>query len=80
MPFNLTYGMKVVILVEIGVTSLRRKFFSEDSNEDQLKLNLDCLGEVRNEASKRIAKNQQKMTRYYNQRVRLKGFSIGDLV
>ena len=80
MPFNLTYGMKVVILVEIGVTSLRRKFFSEDSNDDQLKLNLDYLGEVRNEASKRIAKYQQKMTRYYNQRVRLKGFSIGDLV
>lgn len=72
--------MKVVILVEIGVTSLRRKFFSEDSNDDQLKLNSDCMGEVRNEASKRIAKYQQKMTRYYNQRVRLKGFSIGDLI
>ena len=43
MPFNLTYGTKAVILVEVGVTSLKREFFDEQSNDDQLKLNLDCL-------------------------------------
>ena len=55
-PFNLIYGTEAVIPI------VRREFFSED----QLKLSLDCLDEVRNEASKRIAKYQQKMTTYYN--------------
>ena len=50
-PFNLTYGTKAVIPVEVGLTSLRMEFFDEQSNDDQLKLNLDCLDEVRNRAS-----------------------------
>ena len=37
--------------VNIGVTSLRKEFFSKDSNDDQLKLNLDCLDEVIDQAS-----------------------------
>jgi len=65
-PFNLTYGTDSVILVEIGLTSLRKEFFNEDSNDNQLKLNLDCLDEVRDQASQRMAKYQQKMAEYYN--------------
>ena len=79
-PFNLTYGTEVVIPVEVGLTSLRREFFDEQRNDDQLKLNLDCLDEVRDQASQRMAKYQQKMAEYYNQRVKLKRFNIGDLV
>ena len=55
-PFNLSYVTKVVIPIEIGLTNLRKEFFSEDSNDDQLKLNLDCLNEVRDQASQRMAK------------------------
>ena len=50
-PFKLTYGTEAVIPVEVGVTSMRREVFSGDSNDDQLRVNLDCLDEVRNEAS-----------------------------
>ena len=50
-PFNLIYGTEAVILVEVGLTSLRKEFFDEQSNDDQLKLNLDCLDEVRDQAS-----------------------------
>ena len=60
-PFNLTYGTEAVIPVEIGLTSLRKEFFNEQSNDDQLKLNLDCLDEVRDQASQRMARSQQKM-------------------
>ena len=80
MPFNLTYYTEAVIPVEIGLTSLRREFFDEQSNDDQLKLNLDCLDEVRGQASQRMIKYQKKMAEYYNQRVKLKRFNIGDLV
>ena len=79
-PFNLTYGIEAVIPIEIGHTSLRKEFFDERNNEDQLKLNLDCLDEVRDQAFQRMAKYQQKMVEYYNQRVKLKRFNIRDLV
>ena len=49
-PFRLTYGTEVVIPVEVGITSMRRKFFQEGSNDNQLKVNLDCLDEMREEA------------------------------
>ncbi|XP_050262614.1 uncharacterized protein LOC126707068 [Quercus robur] len=55
-PFNLTYNTETVILVEVGLTSLRREFFDEQCNDDQLRLNLDYLDEVRNQASQRMSK------------------------
>ena len=79
-PFRLTYGTEVVILVEVGVTNMRREIFHEDSNDDQLKVNLDCLDEVREESSQKMMKYQQKMTEYYNKRVKLRRLDIGDLV
>ena len=78
--FNLTYGTEAVIPVELGLTSLRREFFDEQNNDDQLKQNLDFLDEVRDQAAQRMAKYQQKITEYYNRRVKLKKFNIGDLV
>ena len=50
-PFGLTYGIEVVISVKLGVTSVKREAFSEDSNKDQLRVNLDCLDEIRDGAS-----------------------------
>ena len=46
-PFNLTYGIKAVIPVEVGLTSLKREFFDKQSNDKQLKLNPDCLDEAK---------------------------------
>ena len=51
--------------------------FHEESNDDQLKVNLD---EVRDWASNWMNKYQQKMTEYYNKRLKLKRLDIGDLV
>ena len=50
-PFKLTYDIEAVILVEVGVTSIRRKVFNEEDNDDHLQINLDCLDEVRDKAS-----------------------------
>ena len=46
-PFRLTYGTEAVIPAEVGVTSVRRGTFNEECNKDKLRLNLDCLNEVR---------------------------------
>ena len=55
-PFRLTYGTEAVIPIEVGITSIRREMFHKESNNDQLKVNLDCLDEVRDGASNRMTK------------------------
>ena len=55
-PFNLTYGTEAVIPVEVGLISLRREFFDEQDNDNQLKQNLDLVDEVRDQAAQRMAK------------------------
>ena len=79
-PFILTYGIEAVMSVEVGVTSTRREVFNEESNDDHLRINLDCLEEIREKASIRMTKYQQKMADYYNKKVKLKRLDIGDLV
>ena len=79
-PFRLIYGIEAVISVEVGVTSTRREAFHEESNDDHLRINLDCLDEVREEASIRVTKYQQRMADYYNKMVKLRRLDIGDLV
>nr|XP_023889033.1 uncharacterized protein LOC112001099 [Quercus suber] len=69
-PFRLTYGTEAMIPVEVGVTSTRREAFSEEENDDLLRVNLDCLDEVRDEALSRMTGYQKKMAEYYNKRTR----------
>ena len=57
-PFRLTYGTKVVIPVEVGITNIRREMFHKENNDNQLQVNLDCLDEVRDKAF-------DKMTKYH---------------
>ena len=54
--------------------------YHEERNDNQLKVNLDCLDKIRDEASSRVTKNQQKMAKYYNKRVKLRRLDIRDLV
>ena len=79
-PFRLTYGTEAVIPVEVGVTSIRRGIFNKEINDDELRLNLDCLDEVRVNASSKMTKYQRKMAEYYDKRVKLRHLDIGDLV
>ena len=72
--------MEAVIPVEVGLSNLRRAHYDKISNNDELRLNLDCLFEVRDEASQRMAQYQQKMPMYHNQRVKLRRFNLDDMV
>ncbi|XP_050278170.1 uncharacterized protein LOC126719683 [Quercus robur] len=76
-PFRLTYGTEVVIPVEVGMSSIKREMFHKDSNDDQLRVNLD---EVRDGATNKMTKYQQKMANYYNKRVKLRRLDTGDLI
>ena len=71
-PFKLTYGTEAVIPVKVGVTSMRQEAFHEGNNDDQLRVNLDCLDKFKDRASHKMTKYQQKMAEYYNKRVKLR--------
>ena len=71
-PFRLTYDIEAVIPVEVGVASISREVLHEEDNDDQLRINLDCMDEVSDKASSRMTKYQQKMVEYYNKRVKLR--------
>ena len=57
-PFKLTYSTEAVILIKVGITSIKQEMYHEDSNDDQLKVNLDYLDEIRDEVSSRMTKYQ----------------------
>ena len=57
-PFRLTYGIEAVIPVKVGVANIRQETFQKENNDDQLRVNLDCIDEVREKASDKMTKYQ----------------------
>ena len=79
-PFKLAFDIEAVIPVEIGVSNLRQSHYDEGTNNNKLRLSLDCLAEVREEVALRMARYQQKMQKYYNQKVKLRRFNPDNMV
>ncbi|XP_010277970.1 PREDICTED: uncharacterized protein LOC104612286 [Nelumbo nucifera] len=79
-PFNLTYETEAVIPTEMEVPTLRSEAFIEESNEEDLRVNLNLVEEVRDLAYIRTTTYQQRVTQYYNARVKRRQFRVGDLV
>ena len=78
--FRLAYGTDAVIPAEIGLTSYQVDSYSEDTNEEGLRLQLDLVDEVRTVAEQRLAPYQNLMAKHYNSNVRHRDFQVGDLV
>ena len=54
-PFKLAFNIEAVIPIKVELSSLRQAHYDESSNNDELRLSLDCLSEVRDEVAQRIA-------------------------
>ena len=54
-PFRLAYRIDAVIPVEVGLTSYRVENYSEDKNEEAMRLQLDLVDEVRATAEQKLA-------------------------
>ena len=72
--FRLAYGTDAVIPAEIGLTSYQVDSYSEDTNEEGLRLQLDLVDEVRTVAEQRLAPYQNLMAKHYNSNVRHRDF------
>ncbi|XP_057485849.1 uncharacterized protein LOC130772126 [Actinidia eriantha] len=66
--------------VKIGIPSFKTSSFDKESNEAELRLNLDLLDERRERAEVRQAFHKHQVAKYYNQRVKHMSFLLGDLV
>ena len=71
--FKLAYGSEVIIPTEVHMASHR-------DNEEQLRLNLDLIDEIRMDAKQRTSRYKNLMTRQYDAMVKPRRFNIGDLV
>ena len=80
MPFKLTFIIEAIILVEVGLTSLRVKTFDKQKNQMELNANLYLIDEVRDEAQMRMMKYKEAMAKYYDRRVKIKRFNLRDFV
>ncbi|GKE33176.1 reverse transcriptase domain-containing protein [Tanacetum coccineum] len=79
-PFSLVYGSEVVISIEISMETKRIKEFETRQNEKKRREELDILEERREIASNREAYYKQKLSGYYNKRVRPSAFNQGTYV
>ena len=63
-PFRMTYGSEAVVPVEIGLTTFRTSTYDDHQNEEQLRLNLDLIDEVRGTTEARMKRYQERMARH----------------
>ncbi|XP_070019959.1 uncharacterized protein [Nicotiana sylvestris] len=78
--FSLYYGSKALIPVEIGEPSTRFTQAMQESNDEEMRVNLNLLERRREVALIRMAAQKQVIERYYNRKARLRFFKIGDFV
>nr|GEY16886.1 reverse transcriptase domain-containing protein [Tanacetum cinerariifolium] len=74
------YGPEAVILVEIGMPTLRTVKVDMIKNDQALGVNLDLLQEKREQAAIQEARSKAKMDKYYNARFCNTSFCSEDFV
>ena len=62
-PFKLACGIKSVIPAEVHMANHRVTMYRDKDNEEQLRLNLDLIDEVRTDAEHRTARYKNLMAR-----------------
>nr|XP_023900124.1 uncharacterized protein LOC112011998 [Quercus suber] len=79
-PFSLTYRSEAVIPTEVNLCSAGVAGFNPAQNEEMMVGLLDSLEECREAATMQLAEYQQRLAKRYNQGIRVRKFSAGDLV
>ena len=73
-PICLAFGSEAVISVEIGLTNYRVSYHDERRNEEEMRLQLDLLDEVRMTAEQRVTRYQDLMAKHYNAKLKPRHF------
>ncbi|XP_074377708.1 uncharacterized protein LOC141719230 [Apium graveolens] len=79
-PFKMAFGLEAVSPVEVSLNSPRVEYFDVEASQEGIQLHNVLMEEVRDEASKRVLQQQARTTSYFNKKVKVKQFLVGDLV
>ncbi|KAM1040896.1 hypothetical protein ACFX2C_030130 [Malus domestica] len=79
-PFSLAFGTEAVVLVELEQAMFRVQNYVQSENDKQFTLNLDLVEEHRNQAHLRNVAYKQRISNYYDSRVKPRSFKVGDWV
>ncbi|XP_074352146.1 uncharacterized protein LOC141691313 [Apium graveolens] len=79
-PFMSAYGAEALVPLEIAHGSPRVEAYQPETNEEGMRLVLDLIDEVGDEANARNAEHQYIASLYYNRRVKERFFQQRDLV
>ena len=69
-PFKLAYGSEAVILAEVHMANHRVMMYQDKDNEEQFRLNLDLINEIKADVEHRAAKYKNLMARQYDAMVK----------
>nr|XP_017225332.1 PREDICTED: uncharacterized protein LOC108201552 [Daucus carota subsp. sativus] len=67
---SLAYGAEAVVPLEITHTSSRVQQYGPEANEEGMRLALDMIDEIRDQAHAKIVENQKRASYYYNLRIK----------
>ena len=71
-PFKLAYGSEAVIPAKVHMANHRMTMYQDKDNEEQLRLNLDLIDEVRTDTEERTARYKNLMARQHDAMVKLR--------
>lgn len=66
--------------MEVGLTSIQVGTYEKQKNRQELNSNLGLIDEVRDEVQQRMTRYKGAIARYYNKKVKVRRFNLGDLV
>ena len=73
-PFALAYGVETVIPLEVGIPTTQTTDFAVETNEDNLRKDLDLLKEKRDLIVVRLALYQQRIKREHEKKKSNQGY------
>ena len=78
-PFSLAYGYEAMVLVKLREGLLRMDNFNLEQNMILQQRELDFLEEKRRDSQLLVATYQRRITRYFNLKMKMGSFQVGDL-
>ncbi|XP_074352845.1 uncharacterized protein LOC141691997 [Apium graveolens] len=79
-PFRLTYGVDAVLPVKVSLISPRVEVFDPSLALEGLYFHNYLLEETKEKARLRMIAQQEKMSKYFNKKVKAKQLKVNDLV
>jgi hypothetical protein len=76
----MTFGTEAVLPVEVTQPTARVECYHPETNGDGINLDLDLLEEKRHKAHLQNLQNKQRVSRFYNARVKARNLQLGDWV